>query len=94
MGVGGDCVIVVYAKKKCQLPVRKFLTAVMLPVLLTALVMILFGTASEFLIPNDNIWTLILCGMLTTIGLIVSMLIFGLTKTEAKIVKGLISKLK
>lgn len=94
MGVGGDCVIVFYSKKKCQLPVRKFLTVVIFPVLLTALVMILFGTASVYLIPNDNIWTLILCGMLTTIGLIVSMLIFGLTKNEAKIVKGLISKLK
>ncbi len=91
LGLGGDFVIVYYAKNKCKLSPRLFLRNVVLPVIGIAAVMIAFGMTFEYLIPPQNIVTLLECCIVTTIGLIVSLSTFGLTYSEKSTMKTLMA---
>lgn len=85
MGIGGDVVIIYYAKKKCQLPIKPYLSWVISPIFFTTSIMFMLGTLVTFIIDKNNIMTLILCCVATTIGLILSLLSFGLTNAEKDI---------
>lgn len=92
MGLGGDIVIVYYAERECNLSARSFLTDVVFRIVGISIVMISFGLAFNYILPLKNIATLLACGIVTTIGLVISLLAFGLTYSEKSIMKSLIAK--
>jgi len=94
MGVGGDVVIVHYANKKCNLSAKTFITSVIVPIVLTMFTMGLFGLISILIFPAENLLCALLCGIATTLGLILALSTFGLTKTEKSTVLNLLSKIK
>lgn len=93
MGIGGDIVIVLYAKKKCGLPIKQYIYSVVLPIFFTTLIMVILGVSVSHTLSTDNIWALILCSIATSIGLLISLSTFGLTKTEKETVKNLLIKI-
>lgn len=90
--IGGNVVILVYAKKKCDLSVSVYLKNVMLPLLGTAFMMLLFGMISAFLFENGPIKLIITC-VLTTMAMILSMFLFSITKEEKMQLYQIISKI-
>lgn len=91
MGVGGDMVILYYGKLKCNLSPRLFLRSVVYPVLGISAVMIAFGLVFDYLFPYYNVFSLLACCVVTTVGLIISMLTFGLTISEKSVMKSLVA---
>lgn len=87
--IGGNIVILIYAKKKCNLSIKEYLKGVFLPVLFVALIMYLCGY-----IVNQSFsvgWgRLILCCCSTTVAMICSLILFGMTTIEKKQVKCII----
>lgn len=80
-GIGGDIVIVRYAQKLCGLPVMQFLKGVLVPVFGVAMMMLLMGCAMTFVL-DECFLRLIICCLLTTAGLLISLLSFGMSKEE------------
>lgn len=93
MGIGGDIVITYYAKIKCTLSVGTFIRNVIVPVLLIAISMIASGLISMYMYEENNFLSLILCCILTTIGLLISFGTFGTTKLEKSLVRSMISNI-
>ena len=91
MGLGGDIVILYYGKLKCNISPRLFLLNVFFPVLGISAVMIAFGIIFDYILPYQNVFSLVVCGIMTTIGLIISMFTFGLTFSEKLIIQSLIA---
>lgn len=80
-GIGGDIVIVKYAQKQCGLPVIQFVKGVLSPVLGVSVVMLLMGTLMTVLFEESFLRLLSSCVM-TTVGLAISLLSFGMSKEE------------
>ena len=80
-GVGGDVVIVRYAKKQCGLAVRQFLIGVVTPVLVVTIAMVTFGYAIKFAFDESFLRLVITC-IMTTVGMVVALLLFGITHEE------------
>lgn len=80
-GIGGDIVIVKYANKLCGLSVSNFLRGVIVPVIGVALVMLFMGYMIRFLL-DEGLLRLVLCCLLTSIGMVVSFFLFGVTDKE------------
>lgn len=80
-GIGGDIVIVRYAQKQCGLPVIQFVKGVLSPVLGVSVVMLLMGTLMTVLFEESFLRLLSSCVM-TTVGLLISLLSFGMSKEE------------
>lgn len=91
MGVCGDIVIIQFAHKECGLRIVNYLKEVCQPVLLTFIMMLLGGMLSDFILQDENFLKLIICGLLTTIGMLVSCFTFGLNKMEKSIVRNLVN---
>ena len=85
--IGGDIVIIYYAKRKCGLMVGEYVSKVVLPLLGIALLMVLFGIASYIAFRMGFLRLIITCSA-TTIGMLVSSLLFGMSKDEKAMVKG------
>lgn len=80
-GLGGDVVIVRYAHKQCGLSVIHFFKGVLAPVLGVAIIMLVMGCTIMFVL-DDSFLRLIACCLLTTLGMLISLFSFGLTKEE------------
>ena len=79
--IGGDIVIVYYAKKTCGLKVGTYFRSVVFPLIGTAGLMTLFGMIS-FTSLNSGFLRLVITWNATTIGLVVASLLFAMTKEE------------
>ena len=88
--IGGDIVIIVYAKKKCGLLINKFFSGVVLPVLGGALTMYISGMTSTFLMPSSFLRLIITC-LLTTVGMLIAMCVFGMQAQEKEQIKAMIT---
>lgn len=88
--IGGDIVIIYFAKIKCGLEVREYLIKVVLPLIGTASLMLLFGFFSYWVLQIGLLRLAFTC-IATTIGMIVAMLFFAMTIDERILFKGLIN---
>jgi Na+-driven multidrug efflux pump len=82
-GVGGDIVIVRYAKVLCGLSVIQFLYGVVAPVLCVTMVMYVCGYI-VICVFDESFLRLALTCALTTIGMFISLFLFGVTREERK----------
>ena len=80
-GIGGDIVIVRYVQKLCGISILLFVKGVLSPVLGASLMMLLMGWSSKFFV-EESYLRLISCCLLTTVGLLVSLLSFGMSDDE------------
>lgn len=80
-GIGGNIVIVKYAHKYCSLDILNYITGVLSPVIKVSLVMLLCGIIVQFIMP-ESFLRLVLCCILTTVGMLVSVIYAGLTRQE------------
>ena len=94
--IGGDVVIVIYAKHLCGLNVKEYYSNVIIPVLGTFLVMLVVGSI-PLLFLNESFMRLILTFLASTLGLLASSVVFALTTEEKNLlisfVKGLLHKM-
>lgn len=89
--IGGNIVIVYYAEKKCGLEISKYIKKVVLPLLGTAIIMLLFGAVSFIELKTGFLRLIITC-IATTLGMILSALLIVVTKEEKTIVLNLIKR--
>ena len=91
----GDIVIVWYAHQKCHLPVGAYLIQVLLPLCGTAILMVLLGCIPSQLMPT-GFPRLVITSLATTAALLLSALLFAMTKEEKtqllSLLKGGVSK--
>ena len=80
-GIGGDIVIVRYAQVLCGIPIKLFIKDVLSRVIGVSAVMLLMGCSLKFFL-NESFLRLILCCLMTTIGLLISLLSFGISNEE------------
>ena len=80
-GIGGNIVIVKYAHKYCSLDILNYITGVLLPVIKVSVVMLFCGIIMQFIMP-ESFFRLVLCCILTTVGMFVSVIYAGLTRQE------------
>ena len=92
-GIGGDIVIIHYARIKCKLPVMTYFKSGVLPVFIICFIMFLIGFIPH-LILDESFSRLIVCSLLTSISLLISSWICGLNNSERLIVYGVIDKFK
>lgn len=90
--IGGDVVIIFYAKRKCGLKVVDYINSVVVPVLGTALVMLLLGGLSYCLISVGFMRFVVTC-FSTTVGMLASLVIFATTEKERTIIAGIIDNM-
>lgn len=90
-GIGGDVVIVRYAQKLCGIPVMVIIKSVLSRVMGVSVVMLLMGCSVMFLL-DESLLRLILCCILTTVGLLLSLLSFGMSNEERSRVMELIRR--
>lgn len=92
MGIGGNIVIVFYAHKECSMSISAYIKDVLIPVLSTAFCMIAFGIIPLLILP-DNFLRLIVSSILTTLGMIFSFKVIGMTLEEKNIIRNIFNKL-
>ena len=90
-GIGGDVVIVRYAQKQCGIPVMVFLKGVVVRVMGVSVVMLLMGCCVKAFM-DESFLRLLLCCLLTTFGLLISLLSFGMSDKERSRVMELIRR--
>ena len=90
--IGGNIVIIYYAKRKCGLAVNAYVSNVVLPLACTAIVMVLLGVVS-YLTMDASFLRLVITCVATTIGVIVSAFLFAMTKEEKAMAWGVIENI-
>lgn len=90
--IGGNIVIICYAKRKCGLNVSEYMSRVLLPLTGTALVMLLLGVVSYTALDSGFPRLIITCAA-TTVGLIVATFLFAMTRDEKTIIYSLLAKI-
>ena len=90
-GIGGDIVIVRYAQKRCGIPVMLFVKGVLVRILGVSAIMLLMGYSIRFFV-DESFLRLISCCLLTTFGLLISLLSFGMSSEERSRVMELIRR--
>ena len=93
-GIGGDVVILYYAKKKCGLDLKLYLTRTFLPILGVSFIMLLFGGMVYMLSMNEGFWKFMLTCIMTTIGMLLALYLFGVNRQEKELLKHLLIRLK
>lgn len=79
--IGGNVVVVICAKKLCGLSVKAYINDILLPVVGTAFFMFLIGIIPVLFL-RESFLRFICSGLMTTIGLVISLFIFGMKKWE------------
>lgn len=80
-GIGGDIIVVWYAKKLCGISVYSYIKGVLLPIVGVTIIMILLGMFVEVMF-DEGLIRLISCIICTSFGMLCSMIIFGMTMIE------------
>lgn len=79
--IGGDLVIIYYAKRKCGLDVGEYVRKVVLPLAGTSILMISFGFVPVLFVTESFIRLCVTC-LVTTVGMILAGLLFAFSKEE------------
>ena len=87
--IGGNIVIIYYAKEKCGLNVGEYIYKVLFPLIGAFVIMTLMGGISYHCFHEGLLRLLITC-VSTSIGLIIASTTFAMTKDEKEMVKSLI----
>lgn len=93
MGLGGNIVIIYFGKEKCDLSPKLFFKNAVFPIIGMTAMMIISGFIFNRVVHADNIISLFMCFIVTTITLGISMKLFGLTKSEKLVIKNLIDSI-
>ena len=88
--VGGNVVIITYAKKKCGLKINEFIKGVIFPVLGVSLIMSICGIMPTVFMSSSFIRLVLTC-LLTTIGMVIAMCIFGMETQEKEQIKTIVA---
>lgn len=91
--IGGDVVIVIYAKMKCRLMVSGYLKSVVMPIFIIGLSMSVLGHL-PMLFMSESMVRLLVTGIATTVALTAACYMWGLNRTEKRTVKSLFQKVK
>ena len=89
--IGGDIVILHYARLKCSLEVVLYINRVILPIFGVLVVMFLLGVIPLFYMRTSFLRLMVTCAA-TTVGMIISLILFGLTKVEKSFATNLLEK--
>lgn len=89
--LGGNYVIIHYAKEKCAIGYRDYIKKVVFPLLATGAVMLIFSLPSVLLL-KESFGRLLLSCVSTTLGLLFSCYLFALSQEERNKVKQLVSR--
>ena len=87
--IGGNIVIIYYAKVKCGMQVKSYIKDVILPILGTALLMLLGGSLSVLFV-NEGILRLIITCIATTTGMLATGWFFAITSEEKEQLFGVV----
>lgn len=91
----GDIVIIYFAHKKCGLKVIEYFKKVIFPLLGTFVFMLVLGVVPKLFL-EDSFGRLIITCLATTTGVVISSILFAISKEEKQqillIVKGLVNK--
>ena len=90
-GVGGDWVILHYAKTNCNQSISEWAKTVILPLAIIIVPMFAIGTLVIYVVPSSFI-RLIVCCIVTTISMFVGMWLFGLGKQEKDSIRIVLTK--
>ena len=93
-GIGGDIVILYYAKKKCGLDLKQYLIKALLPILGVSFVMILFGGIVYIWNMNEGFCRFVLTCIMTSIGMLLALFLFGVNGEEKALLRNLLMRLK
>ena len=91
-GIGGNVVVINYAKKLCGLSVLSYIKGVVIPVLGVTVSMLIFGYI-PFAFVEQGYFRFFLCGICTTLGIVAAIFSYGATASEREIVLAPIYKL-
>lgn len=91
--IGGNVVILYYAKKTCDMPINSYINRVLVPVLFTAILMFAFGFVPKLFF-QSGIPRLLLCAIMTTLGLLASFFTLGASQNEKQTIIYYIKKRK
>lgn len=93
----GNIVVVAYAKRFCKLSIDEYMKNVVLPVVTITMSMFALGVCVHISM-SEGLLRLVLCFMATTIGMIASLILVGLSSEEKRvcndIVKNIIERVK
>lgn len=90
-GIGGDCVMIYFAKQKCGLVIKEYINQVLLPLLGVALFMFVCGIIPT-LSMNEGFARFFITCVLTTLGLFIAGWLFFISKEEKQILFELVKK--
>ena len=91
-GIGGNIVIVKYAHKYCNLNLVNYISGVVYPVIKVTIAMLACGLILQIFI-QESFVRLVLCCILTTIGMLFSVMYTGLTKQENEEISIIVSSI-
>lgn len=91
--IGGDIVIICYAVKKCKLKLHDYISNVGVPIVLINISMTLAGSVS-IIFMSRSFFRLMTTFVLTTMSMVTSLYLFGLSDAEKNILNNLIKKIK
>lgn len=89
LGIGGNCVIIYYANKECELSIKSYAVNVVKPVIMTFIIMLSAGFLVNMMNLSD-IWQIVVGVIFTSIAMMVAMYGFGMTDDEKNIIYSLI----
>lgn len=89
--IGGNIVIIYYAKRKCGLNACEYLNKVIVPLTGTVLLMLVLGIIPTVTMSTGFMRFVVTC-LATTIGMFIAALLFAMTKEEKTMVKELVCK--
>ncbi len=92
LAIGGDIVILYYAKRKCFFSIRRFLMNSLFPICIIMCFMLFLGFIPKFFLPESFI-RVILTGFLTTIGVLYASWYFAMGNEEKQTVKNIYCKI-
>lgn len=90
-GVGGDVVVLIYARKKCGLNIKTYVLKVLFPILCMTFLMLSSGLVVRAFF-EESFYRLILTCIMTTFAMLVSIWLFGADMKEKQHFKKILMK--
>lgn len=87
--IGGDLVILFYAKKHCGLNIKKYINNVFFPLIGASIFMFVIGIIPSFFMETSFLRLFLTC-ISTTAGMVLAALLFAVPKEERKMFSGFI----
>ncbi len=85
-GIGGNIVIVIYARKLCGLSIKHFIYGVLLPVLFVSFTMFSSGCIIQFFLDESFLRFIASC-ITSSVGMLIALYLYGVTREEKEVFK-------